>query len=247
MSQEVRLVEPISSTVYSNYRRFQRSQRCVRAIVRVAGDGVYVTAANDVEHPIEQSVVVGTHVLGPGDGSPLGISWLDLTGHPLRILYKQEYNDNPILRSLFNTLGAIAIDPNGEVGQVRKQLRNVDEAIKDGYSIGVFANGEHTFHHEIPLFEPGAIEIANRYVLPIHPVGIFADHCHPKGLTGIKALRCSLENILQPITVHIGEKIKVDFDRKDKVQKLAAIQQVHEATVGAYRQAAENWRHRFVV
>lgn len=169
--------------------------------------GHKITMSHDPDLELNTpGLVAATHQLGPHDVLSLGYAWLHYSdGEPLHFLYKEEYDENPILKAGFRVIGG---QPLNRQKRKQSQFEGAIETLRSGESVALFPQGEHRRGGIIG--ETGRAKLLKTMAklghVPVYLAGIFSPrqdslfairdiHVHFGSFDPEKPLRQSLDDI----------------------------------------------------
>ena len=124
-----------------------------------------------------------------------------LINKPVFVL-KKELLNLPFFGFYLKRMGMIAIDRDGGIKSLKLLLKQVQEKIKQGYSIVIFPEGTRTLPGQNVEYNPGIIALYNLKVAPVIPVALNTGVYWPKnsflkkpGKFTIEFLEPSLEGL----------------------------------------------------
>jgi 1-acyl-sn-glycerol-3-phosphate acyltransferase len=131
---------------------------------------------------------------------------------PVRFLVSNQFYRDPRLHALLRWLGTIPV--GGGAGIVRS-FRQVAGVIEDGGLLGIFPEGGITRDGSMKPFRSGAAVLAMRLGAPIVPI-------HLRG-TFDALPRYARWPRFVPVTLRIGEPVKVEARPKPSSEEIAAL------------------------
>ncbi len=102
-----------------------------------------------------------------------------LINKPVFVL-KQELLDIPVFGFYLRKMGMIAINRKGGIKSLKLLLQQVQEKIKQGYSIIIFPEGTRTLPGQSSEYNPGVAAIYNLKIAPVIPVALNTGCFWPK-------------------------------------------------------------------
>lgn len=133
-----------------------------------------------------------------------------LLNKPVFVL-KKELLDIPIFGFYLKKMGMIAIDRDGGIRSLKLLLKQVQDKIKEGYSIVIFPEGTRTIPGETTEYNPGIVAIYNLKIAPIIPVALNTGYFWPKKSFLKKPGSFSIEFL---------EKLPAELDKKEFMIRL---------------------------
>ena len=133
-----------------------------------------------------------------------------LLNKPVFVL-KKELLDIPIFGFYLKKMGMIAIDRDGGIRSLKLLLKQVQDKIKEGYSIVIFPEGTRTIPGKTTEYNPGIVAIYNLKIAPIIPVALNTGCFWPKKSFLKKPGSFSIEFL---------EKMPAELDKKEFMIRL---------------------------
>jgi 1-acyl-sn-glycerol-3-phosphate acyltransferase len=131
---------------------------------------------------------------------------------PVRFLVAREFYLDPRLSALLRWLGAIPV--GGDAGMIRS-FRHIADVIRGGGILGIFPEGGITRDGVMKPFRAGAAVIALRMGVPVVPIHV--------GGTFDALPRDARWPRFVPVTLRIGEAIRVAARRNPSPDEIAAL------------------------
>jgi len=131
---------------------------------------------------------------------------------PVRFLVAREFYLDPRLSALLRWLGAIPV--GGDAGMIRS-FRHIADVIRGGGILGIFPEGGITRDGVLKPFRAGAAVIALRMGVPVVPIHV--------GGTFDALPRDARWPRFVPVTLRIGEAIRVAARRNPSSDEIAAL------------------------
>ena len=131
---------------------------------------------------------------------------------PVRFLVAREFYLDPRLSALLRWLGAIPV--GGDAGMIRS-FRHIADVIRGGGILGIFPEGGITRDGVMKPFRAGAAVIALRMGVPVVPIHV--------GGTFDALPRDARWPRFVPVTLRIGEAIRVAARRNPSSDEIAAL------------------------
>lgn len=131
---------------------------------------------------------------------------------PVRFLVSREFYSDPRFHALLRWLGAIPV--GGDAGMIRS-FRHIADVIRGGGLLGIFPEGGIARDGVMKPFRAGAAVIALKMGVPVVPIHV--------GGTFDALPRDARWPRFVPVTLHIGEAIRVAARRHPSPDEVAAL------------------------
>lgn len=176
----------------------------------------------------------GGCIVAPSHRSMWDIPFLaNVTPRRIRYMGKREVFDWPVIGRLFPSLGAFAVERDGD--DRAALLRALDILTRDREPLAVYPEGTRQRGREIQPLQPGAAYLALRAGVPIVPVGIAGTEEINHDLRTGRALR---RPRLGRVAIVVGEPIVPPTLPGSRVPR-AMVDELTERLHGALQQALD--------
>jgi 1-acyl-sn-glycerol-3-phosphate acyltransferase len=145
---------------------------------------------------------------------------------PVQFLVAHDFYRDPRLHRLLRWLGAIPV--GGDAGMIRS-FRHIGRAIRRGSLVGIFPEGGITRDGAMKPFRAGAAVLALKTGIPLVPI-------HVDGTFEALPRHAKWPRFV-PVTVRIGNPIRVDVRKNPSPGEIAALSESLRSAVSELRPA----------